>query len=96
MPLVSVLWKIPPFPLDPRVGPDGVRKICIPASAENNNNATSPNGLDYNSRNVSAIYITTHNPNNFNFRYFYNQPYFIFYSRVKLTRKDVGFFNTVE
>jgi hypothetical protein len=40
----------------------------------------------YNSPNVSAIhlYVTTHNPNNFNFRYFYNHPYFIFfYSRVK-------------
>lgn len=67
MPLVSVLWKKPPFPLDPRVGPDGVRKICIPVSSGNNQTTTSPNGLDYNSPNVSATYITTHNPNNFNF-----------------------------
>jgi hypothetical protein len=57
MPLVNVLWKKPPFPLDPRVGPNGVRKICIPVCAGNNQTTTSPNGLDYNSPNVSAIHM---------------------------------------
>ena len=77
MPLVSVLWKKPPFPLDPRVGPDGVKKLYVPVCAGNSQTTTSPNGLSYNLPNVSSIYITTHNPNNFNFRYFYNNPYFI-------------------
>ena len=35
------------------------------------------NASDCNSPHVSTAFITPHTPNNLNFRYFYNHPYFI-------------------
>lgn len=49
-------------------------KMCL-------NHATSLK--NYNSLPVSAIYITPHTPNYFNFRYFYSHPYLLLNSEFK-------------
>ena len=42
---------------------------------------------DYNSPHVSAVHFTSHTPNNFNFHYFYNHLYFIYYSMANFNQE---------